>query len=32
VPNKDVVRGYVYEVETGRLREVDQPPPARRVT
>jgi carbonic anhydrase len=25
VPNKDAVRGFVYEVETGRLREV---PPA----
>jgi carbonic anhydrase len=23
VPNKDSVRGFVYEVETGRLREVD---------
>ena len=22
VPNKDSVRGFVYEVETGRLREV----------
>jgi carbonic anhydrase len=22
VPNKDAVRGFVYEVETGRLREV----------
>ena len=23
IPNKDSVRGFVYEVETGRLREVD---------
>jgi len=23
VPNKDSIRGFVYEVETGRLREVD---------
>jgi carbonic anhydrase len=22
IPNKDSVRGFVYEVETGRLREV----------
>ena len=22
IPNKDCVRGFVYEVETGRLREV----------
>ncbi len=22
VPNKDAVRGFIYEVETGRLREV----------
>jgi len=22
IPNKDAVRGFVYEVETGRLREV----------
>ena len=29
IPNKDNVRGFVYEVETGRLREVDhhEPPP-----
>jgi carbonic anhydrase len=25
IPRKDHVRGFVYEVETGRLREVDQP-------
>jgi carbonic anhydrase len=25
IPKKDQVRGFVYEVETGRLREVDQP-------
>ena len=25
IPSKDGVRGFVYEVETGRLREVDQP-------
>jgi carbonic anhydrase len=25
IPEKDQVRGFVYEVETGRLREVDQP-------
>ena len=25
IPNKDSVRGFVYEVETGRLREVDSP-------
>jgi carbonic anhydrase len=25
IPNKDSVRGFVYEVETGRLREVDAP-------
>jgi carbonic anhydrase len=25
IPRKDQVRGFVYEVETGRLREVDQP-------
>ena len=24
IPRKDSVRGFVYEVETGRLREVDQ--------
>jgi carbonic anhydrase len=23
IPNKDSVRGFVYEVETGRLREVN---------
>src|SRR5690349_18820851 len=23
IPNKDAIRGFVYEVETGRLREVD---------
>jgi carbonic anhydrase len=23
IPNKDAVRGFVYEVETGKLREVD---------
>ncbi len=26
IPNKDSVRGFVYEVETGRLREVDAGP------
>jgi len=26
VPRKDSVRGFVYEVETGRLREVDAGP------
>ena len=26
IPNKDSVRGFVYEVETGRLREVDAAP------
>jgi carbonic anhydrase len=26
IPNKGSVRGFVYEVETGRLREVDGPP------
>jgi carbonic anhydrase len=25
IPNKDSIRGFVYEVETGRLREVDAP-------
>ena len=25
IPHKDSVRGFVYEVETGRLREVDAP-------
>jgi carbonic anhydrase len=25
IPRKDSVRGFVYEVETGRLREVDSP-------
>ena len=25
IPKKDSVRGFVYEVETGRLREVNQP-------
>src|ERR1700704_1503129 len=25
IPNKDSIRGFVYEVETGRLREVDPP-------
>ena len=25
IPNKDAVRGFVYEVETGRLREVPAP-------
>jgi carbonic anhydrase len=25
IPNKDAVRGFVYEVETGRLREVSRP-------
>jgi len=24
VPNKDSIRGFVYEVETGRLREVKE--------
>ncbi len=24
IPRKDSIRGFVYEVETGRLREVDQ--------
>jgi carbonic anhydrase len=23
IPNKDSIRGFVYEVETGRLRPVD---------
>ena len=26
IPNKDSIRGFVYEVETGRLREVDAGP------
>jgi carbonic anhydrase len=26
IPRKDAVRGFVYEVETGRLREVDAEP------
>ena len=26
IPNKDTVRGFVYEVETGKLREVDAGP------
>ena len=26
IPNKDSVRGFVYEVETGKLREVDAGP------
>ena len=26
IPNKDSVRGFVYEVETGKLREVDAEP------
>jgi carbonic anhydrase len=25
IPHKDTVRGFIYEVETGRLREVDAP-------
>ena len=30
IPHKDSVRGFVYEVETGRLREVDAGPPQSR--
>ncbi len=30
IPNKDSIRGFVYEVETGRLREVDAGPAASR--
>jgi len=30
VLHKDDVRGFVYEVETGRSREVRQPPPGPR--
>jgi carbonic anhydrase len=26
IPNKDSIRGFVYEVETGKLREVDAGP------
>ena len=26
IPHKDSVRGFVYEVETGRLREIDAAP------
>jgi carbonic anhydrase len=29
IPNKDSIRGFVYEVETGRLREVEPAPPSR---
>jgi carbonic anhydrase len=29
IPNKDSIRGFVYEVETGRLREVDAAPATR---
>lgn len=29
LPHRDAVRGFVYEVETGRLREVDAGTPAR---
>jgi carbonic anhydrase len=28
IPHTDAVRGFVYEVETGRLREVSAPPTA----
>lgn len=26
LPAKDAIRGYVWDVETGRLREIDSPP------
>src|SRR5215208_3245032 len=29
IPNKDSIRGFVYEVETGRLREVEPAPASR---
>jgi carbonic anhydrase len=32
IPRKDKVRGFVYEVETGRLREVDASAPRRDLT
>jgi carbonic anhydrase len=28
VPHKDSVRGFIYEVDTGRLREVEEAGPA----
>jgi len=29
IPRKDAIRGFVYEVETGRLREVEAAPASR---
>ena len=29
IPNKDSIRGFVYDVESGRLREVEPAPPSR---